>query len=69
MVGLELSLWKEFAKDLGVGLELARGESRRRTEVLVEVSALVKVTAGSRLGVATAVTAVGRLVVGLRRVS
>ena len=66
---MELSLRKEFAKDLVVSLELARGESWRRIEVLVEVSALVKVTAGSRLGVATAVTAVGRLVVGLRRVS
>ena len=48
-----------------VGLELARAESWRR----IEVPAFVKVTAGSRLGVATPVTAGGRLRLGLRRVS
>ena len=41
----------------GVG----RGESWRRIEVLIEVSASAKVTAGSWLGVATAVTTSGRL--------
>ena len=68
MVGLELTFRKKFAKDLGVCLESARGESRRTIEVLFEMSALVKVTAGSRLGVATPVTAGVRLVVPFRRV-
>ena len=62
---MELSLRKEFAKDLGVGLELASGESRRR----MKVSVLVRVTASSRLGVATAVTTSSRLGLRLRRVS
>lgn len=56
----ELALRKEFAKDLGVSLELDRGESRRRIDVLVEVSALVNVTAGG-LGLALRLP----LVVGL----
>ena len=69
MVGLELALRRGLAKELGDGLELVCGESRRMIEVLVEVSPLVKFTAGSRLGVTTAVTTGGRLGAVLQRVS
>ena len=64
MLGLALALRKYFAKVLSVGLELASEEIRRRIEVLVQVTALRRDTAGSRLGVGTAIITVGRLGAG-----